>query len=58
MKTAIVMIVAALAAGQLTGCGGDKTDSAADTAGSSADTSTQDTSAQDTGADKIGRAHV
>jgi hypothetical protein len=60
MKTVIVMVFAALAATQLTGCGGDK----ADTAGTPVDTATQDTgsdtgdtqdtSAQDTGADTGG----
>jgi hypothetical protein len=60
MKTAIVMIVTALAASQLTGCGGDKTDTAGGTSDTSAqdtgsDTGdTQDTSAQDTGADTGG----
>ena len=32
MKTVIVMVIAALAATQLTACGADKSDSAADTA--------------------------
>jgi len=32
MKTVLIMIVAALAATQLTACGGDDTDSAADSA--------------------------
>jgi hypothetical protein len=64
MKTVIVMVFAALAATQLTGCGGDKADTAGDTAGSPVDTAaqdtgsdtgdTQDTSAQDTGADTGG----
>jgi len=57
MKTVFVMAFAALAATQLTGCGGDDKDSAADTAGAPVDTAAQDTgdaqdtSAQDTGAD-------
>jgi len=32
MKTVLVMVIAAFAATQLTGCGADKSDSAADTA--------------------------
>jgi len=39
MKTVIVMAFAALAATQLTGCGGDDKDTAADTAGAPVDTS-------------------
>ena len=53
MKTVIVMVFAALAATQLTGCGGDDKDTAADTAGAPVDTSgggdTSDTSGGDTG---------
>jgi len=57
MKTVFVMAFAALAATQLTGCGGDKDDTSGDTAGTPVDTAAQDTgdaqdtSAQDTGAD-------
>jgi hypothetical protein len=57
MKTVLVMVFAALAATQFTGCGGDKDDTAGDTAGAPVDTAAQDTgdaqdtSAQDTGAD-------
>ena len=53
MKTVIVMAFAALAATQLTGCGGDDKDTAADTAGAPVDTArggdTSDTSGGDTG---------
>jgi len=58
MKTVIVMVIAALAATQLTGCGGDDKDSAADTAGAPVDTAgggdTSDTSGGDTGGAETG----
>ena len=57
MKTVIVMAFAALAATQLSGCGGDDKDTAADTAGTPVDTSggdTSDTSGGDTGGAETG----
>jgi len=66
MKTVIVMVFAALAATQFSGCAGcaSKDDTAGDTAGAPVDTASQDTgsdtgdaqdtSAQDTGADTGG----
>ena len=57
MKTVIVMAFAALAATQLSGCGGDDKDTAADTAGAPVDTSggdTSDTSGGDTGGAETG----
>ena len=58
MKTVFVMAFAALAATQLTGCGGDDKDTAADTAGAPVDTAgggdTSDTSGGDTGGAETG----
>lgn len=58
MKTVIVMAFAALAATQLSGCGGDDKDTAADTASGPVDTAgggdTSDTSGGDTGGAETG----
>ena len=49
MKTVIVMAFAALAATQITGCGGEDKDTAADTAAAPVDTSGGDTGGAETG---------